>query len=246
MAPPASALLTAAAAAFPLMSYLDAKYMIRNDITMIRAFITTQINQRIYERRDQLSPFYFLENIALSPKPAVADRPFLIYEGRHWSYKQSYDIVCRYATWLKERYTVKKGEIVALDFMNKPSMLWIWLGLWAIGARPAMINYNLAGERLVHCVKTSTARLVLVDGEVRGVLEGEAGIATRKQLESEDGEREIVIFDEATERVVETWRAVRPGDEERGDVKLPDMAMLIYTRFANPPQSPLQSPSHPH
>lgn len=143
-------------------------------------------------------------------------------------------MVCRYATWLKERHAVKKGEIVALDFMNKPALVWIWLGLWAIGARPAMLNYNLTGERLVHCVKTSTARLVLVDGEVRDVIEGEAGLVTRRALETEGGGREVVIFDEATERVVETWRSVRPDDEERGGVKLPDMAMLIYTRFALP------------
>lgn len=240
MAP--ATILKAAMAAVPLISYIDAKYMVRSDLTMVRSYIASQLTQRIYERRDCLSPFYLLENLALSPKPAVANRIFLIYEGRRWSYKQSYDLVCRYATWLKERYAVKKGEIVALDFMNKPSMIWIWLGLWAIGARPAMINYNLAGDRLVHCVKTSTARLVLVDAEVRAVLEGEAGLAMRKQLETEDAEREIVVFDDATERVVETWRAVRPGNEERGGVKLSDMAMLIYTRLAPTPHC---LPSHP-
>lgn len=92
-----------------------------------------------------------------------------------------------------------------------------------------MLNYNLSGDRLVHCVKTSTARLILVDSEVRDVLEGAAGTATRTALETEDATREVVIFDDSTERVVETWRSVRPPDEERGGVKLPDMAMLIYT-----------------
>ncbi|KAH8152521.1 uncharacterized protein LAJ45_03361 [Morchella importuna] len=228
MALPA-AILKSLLAALPLLSYLDAKYLLSHDLCLIRSFLTSTLEQAIYEKRDRLSPFYLIEDLALSPNAALRDRPLLIYEGTTWSYKAAHDMILRYATWLKERYAIAKGDIVALDFTNKPALIWVWYGLWAIGAKPAMINYNLSGERLVHCVRTSTARLVLVDGEVRGVLEGEEGERTRRMLETEGGERQVVVFDEATERVVETWKAVRPGDEERGGQKLPDMAMLIYT-----------------
>lgn len=37
---------------------------------------------------------------------------------------------------------------------------------WSLGASPALINYNLVGKSLIHCVKVSTARLLLVDPEV--------------------------------------------------------------------------------
>lgn len=228
MALPAT-VLKSILATLPALSYLDAKYLLSHDLRLIRSFLTSTLEQAIYEKRDRLSLYYLLETVALSPTPALRDRPFLIYEGTTWSYKEAYDMILRYATWLKERYNIKKGEIVALDFTNKPALIWVWYGLWAIGAKPAMINYNLSGERLLHCVKTSSARLVLVDGEVRGVLEGEEGEKTRKLLETDGMEREVVIFDEATERVVGTWRAVRPGDEERGGEKLHNMAMLIYT-----------------
>ena len=62
---------------------------------------------------------------------------------------------------------MEKDEIVAMDFVNSEVFVWVWFGLWSIGAKPAFLNYNLTGKPLVHTVKTSTARLVLVDEEGR-------------------------------------------------------------------------------
>jgi acyl-CoA synthetase (AMP-forming)/AMP-acid ligase II len=58
---------------------------------------------------------------------------------------------------------VQKEEVVAIDFVNSEVFIWVWFGLWSIGAKPAFINYNLTGAPLFHTVRTSTARLVLVD-----------------------------------------------------------------------------------
>jgi len=73
-------------------------------------------------------------------------------------------VVLRYGNWLKSK-GVEKDEIVAMDFVNSEVFMWVWFGLWSIGAKPAFINYNLSGKPLVHTIKTSTARLVLVDQE---------------------------------------------------------------------------------
>lgn len=62
---------------------------------------------------------------------------------------------------------VEKDDIVAMDFVNSETFIWVWFGLWSIGAKPAFINYSLTGKPLVHTIKTSTARLVLVDQEGR-------------------------------------------------------------------------------
>ena len=72
----------------------------------------------------------------------------------------------RYGTWFKNR-GVEKDEIVAMDFVNSDSFIWVWFGLWSIGAKPAFINTGLSGKSLVHSIKTSTARLVLVDQEAK-------------------------------------------------------------------------------
>jgi acyl-CoA synthetase (AMP-forming)/AMP-acid ligase II len=137
--------------------------------------------------------------------------------------------VLKYATWLKQRHSINSRQIVAMDFTNKPDFIWIWFGLWALGAIPAFINYNLEGAQLVHCVKVSTAELFLVDEEVAHVLDN---VDTRTAIEEADGERKkcsIVVFDANTAAVVATWRGERPPDEMRSRALLSDCAILIYT-----------------
>lgn len=72
----------------------------------------------------------------------------------------------RYGTWLKSK-GVERDDIVAMDFVNSERFIWLWFGLWSIGARPAFVNTSLIGKPLVHTIKTSTARLIIVDEEGR-------------------------------------------------------------------------------
>ena len=134
-------------------------------------------------------------------------------------------MILKHATWLNDRYGVKKGEIISLDFTNKPEFIWLWFGIWALGATPAFINYNLVGERLIHCVVSATSTLVLFDAEIAGVLDDPA---TRSTLE-DSGRRRLVVFDSNMSKVVETWRADRPPDALRNTAKQPDAAILIFT-----------------
>ena len=218
-------LLRAALPAAAAFSYLDAKYLLVNDYFLIYSVTASSISMHIKQRRGTLNAFYRLEERALDPNAAVRDKPFLIYQGQEWSYKAAYEVVLKYATWLKERHGVQRKEIVAMDFTNKPEFLWLWFGLWAVGAVPAFMNHNLEGERLVHCVKVSTANLLLVDEEVAAAVRDPV---TKKALE-EGGERRVVIFDAHTAAGVATWRGVRPPDEERSHAMLLDPALLIYT-----------------
>jgi acyl-CoA synthetase (AMP-forming)/AMP-acid ligase II len=110
-----------------------------------------------------LNLFYELEAHATSNR---SDHAWIIYQGQTWTYVQAYEIVLKYGVWLKSK-GVEKDEIVAMDFMNSEVFIWVWFGLWSIGAKPAFINYNLTGKPLVHTIKTSTARLMLVDEHVR-------------------------------------------------------------------------------
>src|SRR5690606_26069979 len=136
-----------------------------------------------------------------------------------------------------ERFNIKKGDIVAMNFMNSKVCIFVRFGLGSIGATPAFINYNLNGEALVHSVVTSTATWVLMDSEVaaHGVGTDEDGARTLQRLKTEKveggGEREIVVFDEGMERVVGNWSATRAPDEVREGFLLHDKAILIYTRL---------------
>ena len=117
-----------------------------------------------------------------------------------------------------------------MDFMNSPQFLFLCMAIWSLGARPALINYNLTGDPLLHCIKTSTSRIIFVDDEVRShftptVLEKLAGSDFREGT----GSVQTIFFDECVRHEIERTKGAREPDAARSGVKGPEMAMLIYT-----------------
>ena len=143
------------------LAYLDARHGVSYDWPLLSSFVSATVRTIRAERRGQLNLFYELEALA---QHARADHPWIIFHGQTWTYRQAYDVVLKYGTWLRSK-GIQPGEIVAMDFVNSETFIWVWFGLWSIGAKPAFINYNLTGKSLIHTIKTSTARLVLVDEE---------------------------------------------------------------------------------
>jgi acyl-CoA synthetase (AMP-forming)/AMP-acid ligase II len=156
---PALSYLPAAAAAAAGLAYLNGRYALSSDLPLISSLVKAQILGAVEERASTLNHFYTLEAHARSSN---RHRPFVIYNEETWSYAEAYDTVLRYGTWLSSK-GVKSGDVVALDFVNSDVFVWCWFGLWSVGATPAFLNTALRGEGLAHCIRASTARLVLVD-----------------------------------------------------------------------------------
>lgn len=206
--------------------YLDARYRLSLDLHHISLFIAVQIVGKIKERRDLVNVFYILEDWAQK----APDRAFLIYAGKSWTYRQSYEQVLKYGSWLKEKFGVQKNDIVALDCMNSDVFVWVWFGLWSIGAKPAFINYNLIGGPLLHCLKTSGTKIVLVDEEVYGTWDED----TRTKVAGPDvrengGLVEVVrLTPEVIAEIDLTIGKREPNSARSGEV-IKGMASLIYT-----------------
>ncbi|KAF5484153.1 Isopenicillin N epimerase component 1 [Colletotrichum fructicola] len=153
----AAAAAVAGGVAFSL--YLDAKYHLSKDINSLRGRRTVVSAIENAVKTDRVSPYYIFEQ-------AVQKHP---YDEAIWtrngsvSWKTTYDRVNQYAQ-LFLSYGVKPGQFVAFFMQNSPDFAFAWVGLLAIGAAPAMINYNLTGKALLGCIEISTAKLVLVDG----------------------------------------------------------------------------------
>ncbi|KAK6347335.1 hypothetical protein TWF696_007404 [Orbilia brochopaga] len=202
-----------------LASYMDAKYNILNDLHLISSLLFCRIQSLLREKRDRVNPFYILEENAQK----FPTRIWIWFQGREYTYKEGFELVCRYANWLRDEHGVKKGDIVALDFMNSPEMIFVWFGLWAVGGIPAFYNYNLTGEALVHVVKASTAKLAIVAWKV------EQNVGVKRQIGEALPDVKVVIFDQEMEKVVANWRLDRPEDQLRSGAKLMEMATLVYT-----------------
>ncbi|KZF26078.1 very long-chain acyl-CoA synthetase/fatty acid transporter [Xylona heveae TC161] len=220
------ALAAPAAAAF--LAYLNARIGLSYDLVLISSFLRGTLRWRLAELQNRVNLFYLLERHALSRRSA--NKTFFCFEGREWTYKETYEITLKYGTWLKNKHGIKPREIVAMDFMNSPEFIFLWLGLWSIGAQPAFINYNLGGQPLLHCVRTSTARLLLVDENVRekitpNVLDELSSPSFREN----GGPTEVAFFDAAAISEIESTQGIRVPDEAREWAKPEDMAILIYT-----------------
>jgi hypothetical protein len=209
----------AAPAAAAGLLYLNAKWAISYDWRLFVSLMTSKLVTNSREKAGRLNPFYVLEDRAKDKK--LADKVFLIFEGRRWTFKQVYETVLKYGTWLKTTFGIKHQEIVAMDFVNSEKFLFMQLGLWSIGARPAFINYNLTGKPLAHCIRVSTAHLVLVDPNVASNVTDE--------MRAELPGVQFIIFTPQLEVEVMHTTAVREPDSERFAGKMEDMANLIYT-----------------
>lgn len=218
----------AAPAAAASFAYLNAKWALFYDWKLISGLGGIMLKTKMSEMRDRVNLFYILEKHALAS--STADKPFIIYSGRTWTFKETYEIALRYGTWFKQTYNVKPREIVAVDFMNCPNFIFIWMGLWSIGAVPAFINYNLTGTPLVHSVKVSTARLLVVDPEVRPKFTDEV-LATLNAPDFRDGKgpMEVVVFTPEVEAQLLQTKPIRADDSDRSGVLGRDMSILIYT-----------------
>lgn len=210
------------------LAYLNARWSFTYDIRLLRSLVKVAFKSRLAERQDRLNIFYVLEQHALAP--TTADRPFIVYNGRTWTFHETYTTVLRYGTYFKHVHGVKPKEIVAMDFMNSSTFLFTWLGLWSIGAVPAFINYNLTGTPLTHSVKSSTARLLFVDEEVRHCFPPDQ-LLTFASPEFRDGKGpvEVNFFTPDMEALILQTEPAREIDDARGQCVGRDMALLIYT-----------------
>lgn len=105
-----------------------------------------------------LSPWYiFTTNVRRHPHATCIWTP----TSQH-TFQQTHDLACQYANYFLS-LGVQRGDLVACYLQNCPELPILWLALWSIGCAPALINYNLAGAALVHCLKVSGAAYLLVD-----------------------------------------------------------------------------------
>lgn len=206
-------------AALAGLGYINGKTAFWYDWLMLRSVVPTRLALWNRERTDRLNSFYRLEEKANDKN--TAEVIFLKFEGRSYTYAQAYDIVLRYGAWLRKNHGVKPKDIVAMDFENSDTFIFLWLGLWSIGAKPAFINYNLSGSVLTHCVKAATANLFLVDPSVAHNVTDDV----RKDLSSVS----IVVLTPELEREIMATEPVRAPDQDRSEDLAQNMAVLIYT-----------------
>ena len=225
---PSVPLAIAVPAAAASLAYLNAKTQFSHDIKLGSAIVKATLRTAANEKKKRLNLFYRLEEHAHAK--STANHPFLVYEGKSWTFKEAYDVVLRYGTWMKTTYAIAPKEVVAVDFQNSAQFIFVWLALWSIGATPAFINYNLTSEPLLHCIKTSSARIVFVDEGVRSHFSIDVlNRLSSSKFHDGKGSVEVVYVGEKVANKVMTIDGVREPDSSRAGAEPFKPAMLIYT-----------------
>ncbi|KAL9069646.1 MAG: hypothetical protein Q9157_006086 [Trypethelium eluteriae] len=163
-----------------LAAYADAKFHVSQDVGQLQQRRRAEKWYIENASKNRLSLWYpFCNNVTKFPNdPCIWSR-----EGE-LTWQEVHDRAARYAQYFIAK-GVKPGELVAFYLQNSADFVVIWLALFCIGCAPAMINFNLKGNSLIHCLRLSRSKTLLVDEdeacqervkECRTVIEGELGM----------------------------------------------------------------------
>ena len=93
------------------------------------------------------------------------DRPALVSEHESLTYAEYGRRANRYARWAMAN-GVGKGDVVCLLMPNRPEYAAIWLGIARVGGVTALLNTNLRGAALAHCVNLVRPKHVILAAEL--------------------------------------------------------------------------------
>jgi fatty-acyl-CoA synthase len=93
------------------------------------------------------------------------DMPALLSERETLTYRQLLDRSNRYARWALAQ-GVGKGETICLLMPNRPEYLALWLGFTRIGGVVALLNTNLPGPSLAHCIDIVAPKHIIVAADL--------------------------------------------------------------------------------
>jgi fatty-acyl-CoA synthase len=89
----------------------------------------------------------------------------ILYQDRTVTYRAMNEHANRYARWARAQ-GLKRGDVVALLMENRPEYLFAWLGMAKLGVVSALINTNLRGAALAHCISIAGACHAIVGSEL--------------------------------------------------------------------------------
>ena len=154
------------------------------------------------------------------------EQPAVTFEGRTVSYAELDIIANRFAHWGKG-LNLRRGQTVALFMPNRLEYFAVWYGLSKIGVVTALINNQLAGLPLAHCLNISGASHVIVDPETSPVYEAARPLLERNLQQwvlgpAHGDQRDLVL-------ALKSCSQLPPDRSVREGMKARDVALLIFT-----------------
>ncbi len=151
-------------------------------------------------------------------------------ETRSLTYRDLDGMANRYAHWARSR-NLRRTDVVGLVMANRPEFIAAWMGFSKVGIATALINTNLTGQALAHCLNIAGVSQVVADEDTWRQCEEARPFVTRTMmlwvlgLRGEDEMSERRGLDNA----VRSGSSVRPPRSVRAGLTNRDTALYIYT-----------------
>jgi fatty-acyl-CoA synthase len=174
---------------------------------------------------------------------SCGDAPALLSARESLTYRQLAGRANRYGRWAFAEGPAK-GETVALLMPNRPEYMAIWLGITAVGGVAALLNTNLRGQALAHCIDIVAPKHVIVAAElVEQSQSAAAHLSTRPKIWVHGSTGGSVEFPRV-DREVERYSPEQLAIHERRDVTIADRALAIYTSGTTGPPKAANTSHH--
>lgn len=151
-----------------------------------------------------------------------ADAPALIAEHGTLTYRALVERSRRYARWALAQ-KLGKGQTVCLMMPNRPDYMAVWLGITAVGGVVSLVNTQLRGPSLAHCIDIVAPTHVIVATECVEQFRS-ASLSTRPKIWSYGGGDYLTI-----DRELELCSPAPLTEAERRATTIADRALTIHT-----------------
>jgi fatty-acyl-CoA synthase len=151
-------------------------------------------------------------------------------DRRSVTYRELDAMANRFGHWAQSR-RLKRGDTIALVMLNRAEYLAAWLGFSKVGVATALINTNLTGHALAHCLSISNASQVVTDEDCWKKVEDARGLAGRNLMLWVLGLKDEDEADErrGLDKAVRSGSSVRPARSARSGLTNRDTALYIFT-----------------
>ena len=151
-------------------------------------------------------------------------------EHRSLTYRDLDGMANRYAHWARGR-NLRRTDVIGLVMTNRAEYIAAWMGFSKAGIATALINTNLTGQALAHCLNIAGVAVVVADEETWRKCEEARPFISRTMMLWVLGLKDA---DEVSERrgldnAVRSGSSVRPNRSIRDGITNRDTALYIYT-----------------
>jgi fatty-acyl-CoA synthase len=174
----------------------------------------------------QRNPNRVLPTVIEELAARLGDSPALLSERENLTYRELAERSNQYARWALEQ-GLAKGDVVCLLMTNRPEYFAIWLGITSVGGVVTLLNTNLVGPSLSHCIHIVSPKHIIVSSEFVDALTTSLLSLTMSPKIWTHG------VEHTSYNRIDLEIARRPGDtltrEERRPITIEDRALYIYT-----------------